>query len=229
MVMVSLRWYEIVIGAILLTCLVIGGFALLCYTPQNVISREIVCLAPYNGGGLSAYGEEIARQSGIDPETAQLGRLSAVTGPDGNLDTIELEFLAGDGRSKRYYQFMYRATNGSCGWSDGLSYPSRPHAIPPILPVSPEEFFTQIGQIRFADIGLAGRSVAIWTLPADSFPPGEVSVLKNGSLVQLRLPDNRTLLPVVLLAAERQCTTKPDGSRFCTTLAPARVHLVRTG
>ena len=227
--MMSLRWYEIVIGAILLTCLVIGGFALLCYTPQNVISRESVCLAPYDGGGLSAYWEKITDQSGIDPKTAQLGRLEAVTGPDGTFVTIELGFLASDGWSERYYQFTYRTTNGSCGWSDGLSYSSQPHAIPPTLPVSPEDFFSRIGQIRFADMGLAGRSVAVWTLPADSFPPEEVFVLKNGSLVHLPLPDNRTLLPVVLLVAEKRCTAKPDGSRLCITLTPARVFLAQPG
>ena len=115
----------------------LAGFALLCYTPQNVISRESVCLAPYNGDGLSAYWKTITNQSGIDPNTAHLGRLSAVTGPDGAFDMIELGFLADDGWSTRYYQFMYRATNGSCGWSDGLSYPLQPHAIPPYPPGQP--------------------------------------------------------------------------------------------
>ena len=52
-----IKGYELVLGAVLIISLIIGGFGAIWYSPENFIPREKVCIAPYiHEGGLAVTG-----------------------------------------------------------------------------------------------------------------------------------------------------------------------------
>lgn len=229
----KIKGYEIVLGAALVISLLIGGYELISYTPENFVPRENVCIAPHiHEGGLYDYWENVTNKTGIDPGTARLTRLKTEIRPDGTLDKIELEFLADKDGTHRQYQLWYRRDARSCGWSDGLSYPEKPGVTPPPLPVNPGQILSELGQVRFADMNLSGRSLVIETITppdlsaaADTLPQGATFVLRNGTLVSIPPPgpDTRTPPPISLLVSERACTSVKGGDQGCLITPAARI------
>jgi hypothetical protein len=232
----AVKWYEFIIGAALVISLIIGGFELISYDPESVISRENVCIAPLMyEGGLAGYWEDVISQTGIDAGTARLSRLKTDIGPDGTIDRIELEFFADKDGTGRQYQLSYRRDACSCGWSDGLSYPENTGVTPSPLPVNPGHILSDLGQIRSADMNLSGRNLVIGTetspalmSAADLLSPDTTFYIRNGTLIspQPQGPDARTLLPFFLLVSERLCSPGQDGGVQCNTVPVARVFFI---
>jgi hypothetical protein len=230
----KIKGYEIVLGAALVISLLIGGYELISYTPENFVPRENVCIAPHiHEGGLNDYWENAVSRTGVGAGTAHLTRLKAEIRPDGTIDKIELEFLADKGGTHRQYQLWYRRDARSCGWSDGLSYPEKPGVTSSPLPVNPGHILSELGQVRSADLNLSGRYLVIETITtpelataADILPPGVTFVLRNGTLVSTQSleTDTTTPLPLSLLVSERDCTSLKDGDPGCSTTPAARVY-----
>jgi len=229
----KIKGYEIVLGAALIISLLIGGYELISYTPENFIPRENVCIAPHiHEGGLYDYWENVATKTRIDAGTARLTRLKTEIRPDGTIDRIELEFLADKDGIHREYQLWYRRDARLCGWSDGLSYPEKPGVTPSPLPVNPGHILSGLGQVRPADLNLSGRSLVIETITtpdlsaaADTLPPWATFVLRDGTLLPIRPPepDIHQLLPISLLVSERACSSQSDTDLQCNTTPAARV------
>jgi hypothetical protein len=231
--MKQIKGYELVLGAVLIISLIIGGFGVIRYSPETFIPREKVCIAPYiPEGGLAGYWDTVIDKTGIDASTARLTRLKTGIRPDGAIETIDLEFLADRDGTGRLYTLWYRRDTGSCGWSDGLSYPEQAGDMPAPLPANPGPVLAGIGQIRFADLNLSGRYLVIETVTtpaltsaADTLSPAAVFVFRNGTLVSSHHPEpeTRTPLPVSLLVSERVCTSLQSGDLQCSTTPSARI------
>lgn len=233
----KIKGYEIILGATLVISLIIGGFEVISYTPENFVPRENVCIAPHiHEGGLYDYWETAANKTGIDAGTARLTRLKTEIRPDGTIDKIELDFLADKDGTNRQYLLWYRRDARSCGWSDGLSYPEKPGVTHSFLSGNPGDLLSDLGQVRPADLNLSGQYLVIETVstPAlaaafDALPPDATFVFRNGTLIsnQSPGPDTPTLLPVSLLVSERVCTSQPDGTPECSITPAARVFFFK--
>lgn len=229
----TIKGYEIVLGAALVISLLIGGFEVFSYTPENLIPRESVCIAPHiHEGGLYDFWENAENKTGIDGGTARLTRLKTGISPDGTIDKIELEFLADKGGTIRQYQLWYRSDGRSCGWSDGLSYPEKTGVTSSPLPVNPGYILSELGQVRSADLNLSGRYLVIETVntpalaaAADTLPPDTTFALQKGAIVSIPAPGPATSasFPGSLLVSERTCTSPLDGDLHCITVPSARV------
>ncbi len=228
----TIKGYELVIGAVLIISLIIGLYGVISYSPENIFPREKVCIAPYiHKGGLDGYWDAVIDRTGIDARTARLTRLETGIRPDGAIETIDLEFLAERDGKSRLYTLWYRSDAGSCGWSDGLSYPEQPGEMPASLPVNPGPVLSGLGQVRFFDLNLSGRYLVIETVTtpalasaADALSPDAAFIFRNGTLVSCQTgPDTNTPHPVSLLVSEKVCTHRESGDRQCSAIPAARI------
>jgi len=196
--------YLMIIGTVFCISLAIGGYALVSYTPDNLISRERVCIPQdLPSGALPVYWHTVAEKTGIDPGTAELVRLQSEHGTGGTVKKIELEFLAESSGTTRYYVVSYRSDREPCGWSDGIAYPAENLALPKPLRVGPETALMAIGQVRFADMDTGNGSLLLEThrFPDPAHRPGntvsyEIGFLRNGTPVDL--PVREVDLPEML-------------------------------
>jgi hypothetical protein len=233
--MKQIKGYEIVIGAVLIIALMVGGYGVIWYSPESVLPREKICIAPnIYENGLAGYWDAVLDTTGIDASTARLTRLKTGIRPDGAIETIDLEFLADRDGTSRFYTLWYRRDTGSCGWSDGLSYPEQAVEMSIPLPVNPGPVLSGIGQIRFADLNFSGRYLVIETVntpaltsAADALSPDAVFVFRNGTLVSSHQPGPDTLTPrsVSLLVSERVCIPQKYGELQCNTTPAAQIFL----
>jgi|GEM_PF-2748681 hypothetical protein len=231
--MKQIKGYELVLGAVLIISLIMGGYGVIWYSPENVLPREKVCIAPnIHDGGLAGYWDAVLDTTGVNASTARLTRLKTGIRPDGAIETIDLEFLADRDGTSRFYTLWYRRDASSCGWSDGLSYSEQAVEMPTPLPANPGPVLSGLGQIRFADLNLSGRYLVIETVTtpaltsaADALLPEAVFFFRNGTLVSIHHPgpDTRTPLPVSLLVSERVCTPLQPGDLQCSTTPDARI------
>jgi hypothetical protein len=229
----TIKGYELVIGAVLIISLIIGGYGVIGYSPENIFPREKICIAPYiHEGGLAGYWDTVIDKTGIDASTARLTRLKTGIRPDGAIETIDLEFLAERDGKSRLYTLWYRSDAGSCGWSDGLSYPEQSGEMPATLPANPGPVLSGLGQIRFFDLNLSGRYLVIETVTtpaltsaAAALSPDAVFFFSNGTLDSSHHPgpDTRTPFPVSLLVSEKVCTTRHTGDQQCSNTPAAWV------
>jgi hypothetical protein len=227
-----IKGYELVPGAVLIISLIIGGYGVISYSPENIIPREKVCIPPYiHEGGLAGYWNVVLDKTGIDASTARLTRLKTGIRPDGVIETIDLEFLADRDGKSRLYTLWYRRDTGSCGWSDGLSYPEQYGEMPATLKATPGQVLSGLGQICFADLNLSDKYLVLETVTtpalasaANALSPDTAFILHNGTLVSCQPgPDTCTPLPVSLLVSEKVCTTRHTGDLQCSNTPAAWV------
>jgi hypothetical protein len=231
--MKQIKGYELVLGAVLIISLIIGGYGVIWYSPENVLPREKVCIAPYiHEGGLAGYWETVLDTTGVNASTARLTRLKTGVLPDGAIETIDLEFLADRDGTSRLYTLWYRRDTGSCGWSDGISYPEHAGEMPTPLRANPGPVLSGLGQIRFDELNLSDRYLVIETVTtptlmsaADALSHDAVFVFRNGTFVSVYPPgpDIRAPPSVSLLVSERICTPLQSGDVQCSTTPAARV------
>jgi hypothetical protein len=228
----TIKGYELVIGAVLIISLIIGGYGVIGYSPENIFPREKICIAPYiHEGGLAGYWDFVIDKTGIDARTARLTRLKTGIRPGGAIGTIDLEFLADRDGKSRLYTLWYRSDAGSCGWSDGLSYPEQFGEMPATLPANPGQVLSGLGQVRFADMNLSGRYLVIETVTApaltsaaDALSPDTAFILHNGTIVSCQPgPDTCTPFSVPLLVSEKVCTPRESGDQQCSAIPAARI------
>ncbi|MDD4484558.1 MAG: hypothetical protein PHD55_09345 [Methanoregula sp.] len=200
--------YLMIIGTVFCISLAIGGYALVSYSPDDLIPREHVCIPPdLPSGALPGYWHAVAEKTGIDPGTADLVLLKSEFGTGGTIKKIELEFMSESGGVARYYVMWYRSDREQCGWSDGIAYPKENYALPEPLRVGPETAIMEIGQIRFADMDAGGGPFLIEThrFPDPAHRPGnavtyEIGFFRNGTPVNLPVQghDPSEMLPFSL-------------------------------
>ena len=205
--------YLMIIGTVFCISLAIGGYALISYTPDNLISREHVCIPKdLPSGALPGYWHTVAEKTGIDPGTAELVRLQSELGTGGTVKKIELEFLAEGSGTTRYYVMSYRSDRERCGWSDGIVYPAENPALPEPLRIDPETALMAIGQVRFADMDTGEGPFLLEThwFPDPTHRPGntvsyEIGFLRNGTPVDLpvREVDLLEMLPFSLTVTRK--------------------------
>ncbi|MFA7694098.1 MAG: hypothetical protein WCX63_01055 [Methanoregula sp.] len=235
----KIKGYEIILGAVMIVSVLIGGFEVINYAPGNFIPREKVCIASHvYDGGLSGYWDEIINKTGIDTGTAFLTGLKIENHPDGTIDAINIEFLADKDGAVRQYMLWYRRDPRSCGWSDGLSYPEKPGVTHPPLPVHPGHILSALGHARLDDTNLSGRYLVIETITppalaavADALSPDAVFLFRNGTIVvpHQEDPDFRTEQQFSLIISEKVCIHQPIGNLQCNTTPTARMFFKDTG
>jgi len=140
--------YTVILGMAICISLAIGGYELAGFTQDFLIPREHVCIPrDIPSGGLSGYWHAAAGTTGIDPGTARLVRMYAELGDGGTIKKIELEYLAENNGTERYYVMWYLNDTDRCGWSDGISYPKKDMGSLEPLQVGPECALQAIGMV----------------------------------------------------------------------------------
>jgi len=226
--MVPVSWYGRILGVLAVVSFFVVGIELATYSPETVIPREEICIPPAAGGGmLESHLNALVAVTGAG--AARLSRLRATIGPDGIPASVDLEFYAGPEGEARFYQLTYRQDTGTCGWTDGLSYPAGSGEMPKPLPADRARALAALGQLRFPDLFdhiLVLETGPLQAREGDSPALSERYVGENGTPAG---EEAGRLLPFSLIVSEKICTQAGGRNEQCTIVPVERILFVDSG
>ena len=227
--MVPAIWSGRILGVLAVVSILAIGIGFFAYSPEIVIPREAVCIRPAAGGGgvLADYLDVLVAGRGAG--AAGLVRLRATIGPDGVPVSVDLEYYTAPEGKNRFCQLTYRRGTGTCGWTDGLSYPAGSGEMPEALPADGARAIAVLGMLRFPDH--AGRIVLIDTgwpgaRAADLLSLPVRPVRENGTPAR---PDEGPFFPFSLMVSEKICTQADGRNEQCTVVPVERLLIVDGG